>query len=61
MRYKSAKLMASGQKKRHTQKAQVVVAHKTREMICVAVGKGREHDFTWFKRSKLTRQEEIEC
>jgi hypothetical protein len=39
----------------------VVVAHQTREILCVAVGKGREHDFKLFKRSKLTIKEEIEC
>jgi hypothetical protein len=51
----------SGKKKRHAQKAQVVIAHKTREIICVATGKGCEHDFKLFKRSKLTIQAEIEC
>jgi hypothetical protein len=51
----------SGKKKRHTQKAQVVVAHQMRELICVAIGKGREHDCTLFKRSKLTIKEEIAC
>jgi hypothetical protein len=51
----------SGKKKRPTQKAQVVVAHKTREIICVAVGKGREHDVKLFKRSQLPIQAESEC
>ena len=51
----------SGKKKRHTQKAQLVVAHKTREIICVTGGKGREHDFKLFKRSQIAIAEEIEC
>jgi hypothetical protein len=37
------------------------VSHKTREIICVAVGKGREHDFKLFKRSKIAIQDKIEC
>jgi DDE superfamily endonuclease len=37
------------------------VSHQTREIICVAVGKGREHDFTLFKRSKIAIQDKIEC
>src|SRR5512143_4081099 len=51
----------SGKKKRHTHKAQVVVAQRTREIVCVAVGKGREHDFSLFKRSRIAFKEEIEC
>jgi IS5 family transposase len=58
---KKQRQYSSGKKKRHTQKAQVVRAHKTREIICVATGKGREHDLKLFKRSKLTIQAEIEC
>jgi hypothetical protein len=50
----------SGQQKRYTQKAQVV-AHKTRDIICVAVGKGREHDCTLFTRSQRPSKDEIEC
>ena len=33
----------------------------TREILCVALGKGREHDFNLFKRSKVTMAAEIEC
>jgi hypothetical protein len=51
----------SGKKKRHPYKAQVVVAQRTREIICVAVGKGREHDFKLFKRSRVAFNEAVEC
>lgn len=32
-------------------KSQIVVDHTTRRIICVAIGKGRRHDFHLFKRS----------
>lgn len=32
---------------------QVVVDRKTRQILCVAIGPGREHDFKLYKRSKL--------
>jgi len=51
----------SGKKKRHAQNAQLVVAPQTREILCVAVGKGREHDCNLFKRSRIARAEEREC
>lgn len=49
----------SGKKKRHTQKAQVVVVKKTKQIICTFTGKGRDHDFKLFKRSALTIHETI--
>jgi IS5 family transposase len=58
---KQQRRYSSGKKKRHTQKAQLVVAQRTREIVCVAVGKGREHDFNLFKRSRIALKEEIEC
>ena len=38
-----------------------MIAQRTREIVCVTVGKGREHDFKLFKRSRLACKEEIEC
>jgi hypothetical protein len=43
----------SGKKKRHTLKSQVAVDKATGTILAVACGKGREHDFRLFKRSKL--------
>jgi len=37
------------------------VSHQSREIICVAVGKGREHDFKLFKRSNIAIQAQIAC
>ncbi len=41
----------SGKKKRHTQKTQLIIT-TAGKIICVAVGKGRKHDFRLFKESK---------
>lgn len=49
---KKQKQYYSGKKKRHTQKAQLIIDHKTKAIICVAVGKGSEHDSRLLKRSK---------
>jgi IS5 family transposase len=49
----------SGKKKRHTQKAQVIVVKKTKQIVCTFAGKGREHDFKLYKRSALTIHERI--
>lgn len=43
----------SGKKKRHTLKAQVLIKHKTLQIVCVAIGKGRQHNFKVYKRSKV--------
>jgi hypothetical protein len=43
----------SGKKKYHTLKSQLVVAQKTRAIICTDHGKGRRHDFRLFKSSKV--------
>jgi hypothetical protein len=45
-------------KKRHTLKSQLVVNQATREIICTAHGKGKEHDFRLF-RSKTRLRENI--
>ena len=51
----------SGKKKRHTQKAQVIVNKKTAQIIATAFAKGSVHDFQLFKISRLGIAEEIEC
>jgi hypothetical protein len=43
----------SGKKKRHTLKAQVVIDKKSKKILYVLVGKGREHDFKLFKRCSV--------
>ncbi|MEH1890518.1 MAG: IS5 family transposase, partial [Nostoc sp.] len=58
---KKQKKFYSGKKKQHTLKSQVVVNQGTREIICTAHGKGREHDFRIFKNSKLRLKKNIKC
>ena len=41
----------SGKKKRHTLKCQVIVNQRTKEVICLFFGKGRQHDFKLFQAS----------
>jgi len=36
-----------------TLKSQVVIDQETKEIICTAHDKGKEHDFRWFKTSKV--------
>jgi len=43
----------SGKKKRHTNKSQIVVDKSTKEIICVKISEGKQHDFNLFKRSRL--------
>lgn len=49
----------SGKKKRHTLKSQIVVNQATKEIICTAHGKGKEHDFRIFRNSKTRLRENI--
>jgi hypothetical protein len=49
----------SGKKKRHTIKAQLLVCLETLQILLVICGKGRTHDFTLLKRSKLKMLKEI--
>ncbi len=37
----------------HTLKSQLVAAQNTEEIICVFCGKGRGHDFSLFKKSRV--------
>ena len=58
---KKQKSHYSGKKKYHTQKAQVIVNHKTLEIIATAYSEGRKHDFRLFKESYGGIQKEIVC
>ena len=42
----------SGKKKRHTQKAQVIVNWQTKEILATDFAQGRQHDFQLFKDSQ---------
>jgi len=46
-------------KKRHTLKSQVVIDQETKEIICTAHDKGKEHDFRWFKTSKVRLKKKL--
>jgi hypothetical protein len=41
----------SGKKKYHTIKTQILLNQKTKEILCIAQGKGHIHDFRLFKES----------
>ena len=58
---KKQQQLYSGKKKRHTFKSQIVVDQLTKQIICTAYGKGREHDFSLFKSSCVQLQPEIMC
>jgi hypothetical protein len=48
---KGQKAWYSGKKKQHTIKTQIIVDAKTRAVISIAQGKGKEHDFKLYCRS----------
>ena len=50
---KKQKLYYSGKQRCHTLKTQLIINRLTREVICTTFGKGREHDFALFKRSRI--------
>ena len=58
---KKQKEYYSGKKKKHTIKTQIVMDLNTKLIICIAHGKGKEHDFKIFKESGLKLKEETEC
>ena len=47
------KAFYSGKKHRHTIKAQLIICALTLQILSVVIGKGRQHDFTLFKASRL--------
>lgn len=58
---KKQKRHYSGKKKRHTQKAQVIVNQHTLEIIATAFGTGRTHDFRLFKENYAGIAQNILC
>lgn len=50
---KKQKKFYSGKKKKHTIKSQVIVAQKTKKIICTEFAPGKKHDFRLFKESKI--------
>ncbi|NEO51431.1 MAG: transposase family protein [Moorea sp. SIO4A3] len=41
-----------GNKKKHTLKSKLIVDKNSKEIICIAYGKGKSHDFNLFNNSK---------
>ena len=50
---KKQKDFLGGKRGYHTLKSQLVAAQNTEEIICVFCGKGRGHDFSLFKKSRV--------
>ncbi len=42
-------------------KAQVVIDQRNGEILCTYYGKGSEHDFKLYKRSKIRIKKEVKC
>ena len=42
-------------------KAQVIIEQRSGEILCTDYGKGREHDFKLYKKSKIRIKKEIRC
>ena len=49
---KKQKQNYSGKKKKHTRKSQIIIDEKNSQILCIAQGKGKKHDFNLFKNSK---------
>jgi len=58
---KKQKQYYSGKKKRHTQKAQVVINQETAQVVATYFGKGHTHDFRLLKESRMTGQKDTRC
>ena len=58
---KKQKRHYSGNKKRHTQKAQVIMHQRTPQIVATAFANGGTHDFRLFKESKSVMAQEIVC
>jgi hypothetical protein len=50
----------SGKQKYHTIKSQVLANKKSGEIICTAFSKGKTHDFSLFKKSKVRMNKQLE-
>lgn len=42
-------------------KAQVIINQQSGQILCTAYGKGKEHDFKLYKRSKIRLKKEVKC
>lgn len=42
-------------------KAQVIINQRNGQIVCTTYGKGKEHDFKLYKRSKVRIAKKIEC
>ena len=42
-------------------KAQVIINQQSEQILCTAYGKGSEHDFNLYKRSKIKIKNEVKC
>ena len=42
-------------------KAQVIIDKRNGQILCTTYGKGREHDFKLYKRSKVRIRKEVKC
>ena len=58
---KNKSITERGKKKRHTLKSQIVINQETRQILCTASSKGREHDFSLFKKSNTYIAENTIC
>jgi hypothetical protein len=58
---KKQKSYYSGKQKCHTMKLQLIANQKSLEIICIACGKGKIHDFKIFKKSKIKIKKDINC
>ena len=56
---KKQKKYYSGKQKYHTIKSQVLANQKSAEIICTAFSKGKTHDFSLFKKSKVRMNKEL--
>lgn len=51
----------SGKKKRHTQKAQLIVNQQTKQIVATDFATGSTHDFRVFKASKIRFAQQLRC
>jgi hypothetical protein len=57
---KNQEKYSSGKQRCHTLKLQLLINQVTQEIICTALGIGKEHDFRIFKTSRMKIREEIQ-
>ena len=57
---KKQKKYYSGKQKYHTIKSQVLANQKSGEITCTAFSKGKTHDFSLFKKSRVRMNKELE-